>query len=85
MWNGNQDFLKLEPSFDEVLDSQQSFFDQEGDWDALKKGIRDNILSMTSKIITLQRNNQDFLQLSIANLSDGSLMVCYKKIEGSLD
>ena len=79
MWNGDQNFLKLEPSFDDILDSQQSFFDQEDDWNALKKGIRDNILNMTSKIITLQRNNNEILQISVANLSDGSLMICYKK------
>ena len=36
MWQADQNFLKLEPSFDDVLDSQQSFFDQEEDWSALK-------------------------------------------------
>ncbi len=85
MWNGNQDFLRLEPSFDEVLDSQQSFFDQETDWNALKKGIRENMLNMTSKIITLRRRNDDTLQLNITNLSDGSLMICYKKMDGLFD
>lgn len=79
LWNADKNFLKTEPSFNDVLDSQKSFFRQNDDWTILKKGISDNILSMVSKIITLKRNNGDILQLSIANLSDGSLMVCYKK------
>ena len=79
LWNADKNFLKTEPSFNDVLDSQKSFFRQNDDWTILKKGISDNILSMVSKIITLKRNNGDILQLSIANLSDGSLMVCYRK------
>lgn len=82
LWNTNRAFLANAPSFDEVLDSQRSFFAKDEDWDSLKQGIGANLLNMTSKIMTLQRG-QETLQIAVANLSDGSLMVVYKKLSDS--
>lgn len=80
LWKGNPSFLNSAPTFGEVLDSQSPFFAQDEDWDSLKKGISDNILNMTSKTMTLQRKNGENLQLGVAHLSDGSLMVTYKNL-----
>lgn len=80
LWKGNPSFLNSAPTFGEVLDSQSLFFAQDEDWDSLKKGISDNILNMTSKTMTLQRKNGENLQLGVAHLSDGSLMVTYKNL-----
>ena len=77
LWQADKTFLQSEPTFDEILDSQRSFFPKE-DWNMLKQGMSANILNMTSKTISLQRNNNEILQLNVANLSDGSLMITYK-------
>ena len=81
LWNAKEDFLSQEPTFDEILDSQQSFFSSDADWDSLKKGISANILNMTSKTLTLKRSKRSDLLLSVKNLSDGSLLIVYKNID----
>ena len=79
LWKADKNFLESEPSFDEILDSQKNFFTKDGNWKDLKQGIKSNILNMTSKIIALNRG-EEHLQIAVANLSDGSLMIIYKKI-----
>ena len=81
LWNAQRDFLANEPSFDEVLDSQQSFFTDKDDWVSVKEGIKANILSMTAKTLTLNRSKNSDLLLSVKNLSDGSLLMVYKNID----
>ena len=54
---------------------------EKDDWDDIKKGISANILNMTSKTITLKRSKDSSLQLSVKNLSDGSLLIVYKSID----
>ncbi len=81
LWNANKNFLDSEPTFEEVLDSQKQFFTAGSDWEGIKKGISDNILSMTAKTVFLRRNDNKNLELSIANLSNGSLMISYSAKE----
>ena len=83
LWQADKAFLSNEPSFDQVLDSQRSFFEQEKDWDNLKKSIRSLLLNMTSKTMTLRRDDNKTLSLHVATLSDGSLMICYQNFEKS--
>ena len=52
LWKADKTFLAGEPSFDEVLDSQSSFFASGKEWEKLKMGISANILNMASKTIT---------------------------------
>lgn len=80
IWNADAKFLAEEPTFDEVLDSQQAFFAKEGDWNKLKEGIKAHILDMTSKSITLKRDNNEELLLGVAHLSDGNLLVSYELV-----
>lgn len=81
LWDAKKNFLMEEPTFDEILDSQQSFFTDNDDWDSVKKGIKANILNMTAKTITLRRSKNSDLLLSVKNLSDGSLLIVYKSID----
>ena len=81
LWNAEKNFLAQEPTFDEVLNSQQSFFADIDNWKDVKKGLKANILNTTSKTITLQRSKNSNLQLSVKNLSDGSLLIVYKSID----
>lgn len=79
LWKANREFLLSEPMFDEVIESQKKFFDPDDNWEDLKKGIADNILNVATKTLSLQRKAGEKLQINIAHLSDGSLMVVYKK------
>lgn len=78
LWNGDKSFLNTEPSFDELLDSQRSFFAQNENWTNLKKELSEIILNMTSKTLSLNREDGISLKLNVAHLSDGSLMITYK-------
>ena len=49
------DEKRKEPTFDEILNSQQPFFADIDEWKDVKKGISANILNTTSKTITLKR------------------------------
>ncbi len=82
LWKADETFLSAQPSFDDVLDSQKIFFDSDGDWNSLKKGIGANIWDMTAKTMTLQRVDGKNLQLSVKHLSDESLMIVYQVIKG---
>ena len=78
LWLADKTFLSLEPSFDEILDSQRAFFSQNEDWSLLKKELGEAILNMTSKTLSLNRQDGINLKLNVAHLSDGSLMITYK-------
>ena len=80
LWKAQKSFLDQEPSLDEVLDSQRGFFSQKENWIELKKEIAAHLLSMTTKSFILNRREQDDLEVAARNLSDGSLMISYKKI-----
>lgn len=85
LWNADIDFLMKEPDFGEILDSQKRFLTQDGDWSIIKQGLQTNILKMTSKTMVLQRIGAENLLLGVANLSDGSLLITYKKLSNSDD
>ena len=81
LWNADKNFLAGEPSFDDVLDSQSRFLAQDEDWENLKKGIKDNILNMTSKTMIMQRLHAENLKLGVTHLSDGSLMIVFHQAD----
>lgn len=80
MWKAKKEFLISEPDLDEFLDSQRDFFDKTQDWEDLKKGIADNILNVAAKTFILQRKDHKNLQVNVAHLSDGTLMLVYNVI-----
>ena len=81
IWNAKNEFLLSEPNLSELLDSQKDLLITKENWKTLKKHIGDSILDVTAKTLTLKRNNGDNLQINVAHLSDGSLMIVYKKID----
>ena len=81
LWNADSNFLAGEPTFEELLDSQQSFFADSDNWDKVKKGISANIFNRTSKTVILKRLDNKNMQASVKNLSDGSLLIVYKNID----
>jgi len=79
LWNANKDFLDSEPNLDELLDSQKSFLANDTEWYNLKKDIAGHLLSMTTKTLVLSRISGDILDVAARNLSDGSLIITYRK------
>lgn len=78
MWQSTREFLISEPNLDELLDSQRGFFDDDQDWVDLKKGIAENILNVAAKTFVLQRKNHENIQVNVAHLSDGTIMLVYE-------
>jgi len=79
LWNPQKLFLDSEPNLDDILNSQRDFFDKDEDWETLKEKIVAHILSMTTKSFVISRNESETIMISSCNLSDGSMMITYKK------
>ena len=62
-----------------MLDSQKSFLANDTEWYNLKKDIAGHLLSMTTKTLVLSRISGDILDVAARNLSDGSLIITYRK------
>ena len=80
LWNSSKQILEMQPSLNEFLESQRSFFSKEEDWIVLKKEIAGYLLSMTTKTFVLSRSKNGDVEVSAQNLSDGSMMIVYKKL-----
>lgn len=79
LWQVDETFLKNEPSINEVLDSQRCYFNNVENWEELKGEIFGHITNITTKTFTLVRADLDKIDVSSTNLSDGSMMLIYKK------
>ena len=79
LWKAQKNFLAQEPNLEEVLDSQRYFFSEKEDWENLKKEMTAHLLSMTTKTFILNRKDDSDIEVASCNLSDGSLMITYKK------
>ena len=79
LWNAQKTFLAQEPNLEEILDSQRHFFSAKEDWENLKKEMTAHLLSMTTKTFILNRKDGIDVEVASSNLSDGSLMITYKK------
>lgn len=80
IWNANKNFLDREPTLNELLESQKNFFSHDENWVELKQDICNHLLNMTTKTFILNRNEIDDIEVAAVNLSDGSMMINYKKI-----
>ncbi|MBQ9236211.1 MAG: PAS-domain containing protein [Alphaproteobacteria bacterium] len=78
MWQVKKEFLMGQPDLGEVLDSQRHFFENTENWEHLKKEISDNILNLTTKTLALRLNGGQAVQINVARLSDGNLMLIYR-------
>ena len=79
LWKAQKNFLAQEPNLEEILDSQRSFFSEKENWKDLKKEMTTHLLSMTTKSFIVNRNDGNDVEVASKNLSDGSLMITYKK------
>lgn len=79
LWQANKTFLDGEPNLDELLESQKKFLATDIDWEKLKKDIAGHLLSMTTKSFILNRTCGDSLEIAARNLSDGSLIITYRR------
>lgn len=79
LWKAQKTFLTQEPNLEEILDSQHFFFNEKENWESLKKEMTAHLLSMTTKTFILNRKDGSDIEVASCNLSDGSLMITYKK------
>lgn len=79
LWNAERMFLDSEPNLDELLESQKEFLALDVDWEKLKRDIAGHLLSMTTKTFILSRIGGDTLEIAARNLSDGSLIITYRR------
>lgn len=77
-WNAQDSFLKKEPSLEEVMDSQQEFFDIGQDWPALKKEMIKYISDIAAERFVIRRKDDTKMEVTSTLLSDGSIMIVYK-------
>lgn len=80
LWRADTALLSAEPNLSEIVDSQQSFFIQGDNWPELKKNILNHLLNMTTKTFILNRNEIDNIEVAAQGLSDGGVMITYKKV-----
>ena len=59
---------------------QKKFFNKVDDWESLKNDIINHLLSFTTKTFILNRDDIDQVEVMSKNLSDGSIMITYKKL-----
>ena len=79
LWNANESFLQKNPLLTEVIDSQKQFFENVSNWNELKDYIINQLLDITVKSYCLSRGDNKKIDIKSNKLSDGSLMVVYKK------
>lgn len=80
LWKADELFLQKEPNISELAESQKGFFSKVDDWKNLKSDIINHIISFTTKSFILNRNDIDKVEVMSRTLSDGSIMVTYKRL-----
>ena len=80
LWNCKEIFLQNEPTIADFIESQKSFFTNYDNWNELKQDIIDHISSFTTKSFDLVRNDKVKIEVVSSTLSDGSIMLTYKKV-----
>ena len=80
LWQIDDGILEQDPTLSELIDMQQKFFTKVEDWKSLKNDIINHISSFTTKTFILNRDDIDQVEVMSKNLSDGSIMITYKKL-----
>lgn len=80
LWLAEEDNLDKEPSISELIETQRQFFHKAENWRSLKADIINHIISFTTRTFVLNRGDGDEVEVMSRNLSDGSIMVTYKKL-----
>ncbi len=80
LWQIGDGVLEQDPTLSELIDMQRKFFSNVEDWPALKNDIINHISSFTTKTFILNRDDETQVEVMSKNLSDGSVMITYKKL-----
>ena len=80
-WKIEEDIYEFVKPCAQVLSDKPLFVLINSYTTGLQPTVMANILNATSKKLTLKRLNSSKLQLSVKNLSDGSLLIVYKTID----
>lgn len=81
MWNADSNFLQTEPNLIELLETQHEFFINIENWDSLKEDLLNHITNSENNTFHLNRNDGSCMNVFSSLLSDGSMMITYKKID----
>lgn len=80
LWNVDKNILEQDPNLFELIEMQKNFFTKVDDWKYLKDDIINHISNFTTKTFILNRDDIDQVEVMSKNLSDGSIMITYKKL-----
>lgn len=80
LWKTEEHILEKEPNISELIETQKGFFTKVDDWKGLKADIINHIISFTTKTFILNRDDIDKVEVMSRTLSDGSIMVTYKRL-----
>ncbi len=84
LWKADEIMLQKAPSIPELVESQKMFFSKADNWKDLKSDIISHIASMTTKTFILNRDEIDTVEVLSKVLSDGSVMITYKKTDSHI-
>lgn len=80
LWKANPKILSTEPSIFDIINAQKPFFENIDNWKNLQDTIVKHITNITTKSFVLKRKDNMEIDVLARTLSDGSIMVTYKKI-----
>lgn len=80
LWQIEELFLQNEPNLAELIESQKEFFSNVENWNSLKTDIINHLTNFTTKTFTLNRHDNISIDVLSSLLSDGSIMIIYKKL-----
>ncbi|MDO4184420.1 MAG: PAS-domain containing protein [Rhodospirillales bacterium] len=80
LWNVKPEDLDNEPTFNDLIEMQKSFFSDVADWRSLKKDIVKHLFSSNTKTFSLRRSSGDMVECFSTLLSNESIMVLMRKL-----
>lgn len=80
LWKANNKLLSTEQSIFDVINAQKKFFSHVENWNEFLDTIISHITNVTTKSFVLARKDNIEIDVKSKTLSDGSIMVTYRKI-----
>lgn len=80
LWQIEEIELQNEPGIAETVETHSKFFDNVENWKKLKADIINHLTSFTTKSFSINRSDHLSIEVLSAVLSDGSIMITYKKL-----
>jgi signal transduction histidine kinase len=83
MWQLAPADLRGEPHVGEIIDKQRAFFDDGGDWPAMKRRIITRLTAHVAESTRLARRDGSILQAVTVPLPDGNILLSYLDVTDS--